>query len=285
MPRAEALERLSESLLRRAARVTPCGRDLGYADRQHGEGRCSRGPHAPQPRRIPAPAIRAPTADAHVIRIDDVGGCSLRRVEHRRWNEPSLTDFASCIRRQRCHARSYVPLTSLVYAAVGLARSGGEAVARYDGPVPIAYERDDSRRVISVKVTAPYAVDDIIDAIDRQAAEDTWAYAMLYDLRAVDVSTDDDAQRLAAHAKVAGKGRIRGPVGTRSLHSPNTSAERIHTRPCSGMWKSCSTRRNWTSGWSATRHGGRSNPRIRSPLPLVLDHFASPVEGTSRWFR
>jgi hypothetical protein len=32
-----------------------------------------------------------------------------------------------------------------------------------------------------VTVTEPYSIDEIISAIDRQAAEDAWAYAMLYD--------------------------------------------------------------------------------------------------------
>jgi hypothetical protein len=82
--------------------------------------------------------------------------------------------------------------------------------------------------VISVKVTEPYAVDDILDAIDRQAAEDTWTYALLYDLRTVDVSADEDAQRLAAHAKVAGQGRLRGPVGIAITPHPE-HFRRAHT--------------------------------------------------------
>src|ERR1700674_4937900 len=67
--------------------------------------------------------------------------------------------------------------------------------------MPIVYERDDARRLITVTLTEPYAVEDIFGAIDRQAAEDTWDYAMLYDLRAVEVSTNADARQLADRVK------------------------------------------------------------------------------------
>jgi hypothetical protein len=80
--------------------------------------------------------------------------------------------------------------------------------------MPIAYERDDQRRLITVTVTEPYSVDDILGVIDRQAAEDTWGYAMLYDLRAVTLaSTEADLQEIANRVKVVGGGRERGPVG------------------------------------------------------------------------
>jgi hypothetical protein len=80
--------------------------------------------------------------------------------------------------------------------------------------VPIDYERDDERRLITVAVIEPYSVDDILGVIDRQAAEDTWWYAILYDLRGlIHVSTDADLQHIADRVKVVGGGRKRGPVG------------------------------------------------------------------------
>jgi hypothetical protein len=80
--------------------------------------------------------------------------------------------------------------------------------------MPIAYQRDDQRRLITVTVTEPCSVDDISSVIDRQAGEDTWAYALLYDLRAMtDASTEADLQQLAERVKVAGGERERGPVG------------------------------------------------------------------------
>ena len=80
--------------------------------------------------------------------------------------------------------------------------------------MPSAYERDDQRRLITVMVTEPYSVDDILNAIDRQAAEDTCGYAVLYDLRAVTVaSTEADLQQIAERVKAVAGGRERGPVG------------------------------------------------------------------------
>jgi hypothetical protein len=80
--------------------------------------------------------------------------------------------------------------------------------------MPITYERDDQRRLITVTVTEPFALDDMLGAIDRQAAEDTWEYAMLTDLRGMTtLSTEADLQQLADRVKAVGGGRARGPVG------------------------------------------------------------------------
>jgi hypothetical protein len=80
--------------------------------------------------------------------------------------------------------------------------------------MPIVYERDDQRRLITVTVTEPYSVDDVLSVIDRQAVEDTWGHAMLYDLRELtDAWTEADLQRMAERVKVLGGGRERGPVG------------------------------------------------------------------------
>ena len=80
--------------------------------------------------------------------------------------------------------------------------------------MPIVYERDDRRRLITVTVTELYSLDDIRGVIDRQAGEDTWWYAMLYDLRAVtDTSAQADLQQIADRVQAVGDGRARGPVG------------------------------------------------------------------------
>jgi hypothetical protein len=78
----------------------------------------------------------------------------------------------------------------------------------------ITYERDDQRQLITVTLVEPYSVDDILTTIDRQAAEDTWGYAMLYDQRAVTfASTEADLQQIANRVKAVAGGRERGPVG------------------------------------------------------------------------
>ena len=80
--------------------------------------------------------------------------------------------------------------------------------------MPIAYQRDDQRRLITVTVTEPCSVDDISSVIDRQAGEGTWEYALFYDLRGMtDASTEAGLQQLAERVKVAGGERERGPVG------------------------------------------------------------------------
>ena len=80
--------------------------------------------------------------------------------------------------------------------------------------MPMTYERDDQRRLITVTMTDPYALDEILSAIDRQMAEDTWTYAVLSDLRDVTVLwADVDLQQIADRVKAVGRGRERGPVG------------------------------------------------------------------------
>jgi hypothetical protein len=80
--------------------------------------------------------------------------------------------------------------------------------------MPVMYERDDERLLITVTVTEPYPVDDILSAIDRQASEGTWEYAILYDQRGLTrVAFETDLQQMADQVMVTGKGRPRGPVG------------------------------------------------------------------------
>src|SRR5580704_16348906 len=87
--------------------------------------------------------------------------------------------------------------------------------------MPIAHVRDDQRRLITVTVTEPYSLGDLLSVIDRQSAEDTWEYAMLYDLRAVTrLSSEADLQQMADRVKVVGAGRERGPVGMAVASEP-----------------------------------------------------------------
>jgi hypothetical protein len=80
--------------------------------------------------------------------------------------------------------------------------------------MPILYVIDDRRRLITVTVTEPYSVDDILSAIDRQASEGQWEYAILYDQRGLThASTETDLEQIAEHVRVTGHGRPRGRVG------------------------------------------------------------------------
>jgi hypothetical protein len=80
--------------------------------------------------------------------------------------------------------------------------------------MPIKYERDDERRLLTVAINDPFSVEDILSAIERQMAEDTWEYAMLYDMRATaHLSTVIQARRITARVQALSGGRARGPVG------------------------------------------------------------------------
>jgi hypothetical protein len=80
--------------------------------------------------------------------------------------------------------------------------------------MPVRYDRDDRRRLITVTVSDPYTVADVIAVIDRQVAEHTWEYALFYDLRGVSAKRDlRQGPMLAAHVESVSAGRRRGPVG------------------------------------------------------------------------
>jgi len=78
-----------------------------------------------------------------------------------------------------------------------------------------AYHRDDGKRLISATMTDPISIEDFVDAIERQAAEDTWSYALLYDLRGATMtssSSDTRLEQFVDRVQVLGAGRTRGPV-------------------------------------------------------------------------
>ena len=52
--------------------------------------------------------------------------------------------------------------------------------------MPSDYRRDDDKRLITVTMTEPFSMADFIGVVERQAAEDTWSYALLYDLRSLE---------------------------------------------------------------------------------------------------
>jgi hypothetical protein len=80
--------------------------------------------------------------------------------------------------------------------------------------MPIEYERDDRRRLITLTVTEPFSFDDLVRQADRQWTEDTWEYAILYDLRATEHgATSVELEQVAEGIRAIGSGRRRGPMG------------------------------------------------------------------------
>jgi hypothetical protein len=80
--------------------------------------------------------------------------------------------------------------------------------------MPIEYQRDDRRRLITVTLTEPYSFDELLNQTDRQWAEHTWEYAILYDSRAIaHIPPASELQQLVARRLVVGGEHPRGPVG------------------------------------------------------------------------
>jgi hypothetical protein len=70
--------------------------------------------------------------------------------------------------------------------------------------VPVQYERDDVRRRVVITVQGAIQTSDMLTAIERQRAEDTWNYGTLFDLR-----------RVAGHPTVA---ELRDLMSQASVH-------------------------------------------------------------------
>ena len=80
--------------------------------------------------------------------------------------------------------------------------------------MPIDYQRDDRRRLITVTLTEPVSFDELLCQTDRQWAEHTWEYAVLYDTRAtVHRFPAGELQQLVNRTQAVGGERPRGPVG------------------------------------------------------------------------
>jgi hypothetical protein len=67
---------------------------------------------------------------------------------------------------------------------------------------PFEYHRDDARRRIRITAREPLQGGDLTSIVDRQAREDTWTFAVLYDLRATHGATlRADAIAVAEHVR------------------------------------------------------------------------------------
>ena len=95
--------------------------------------------------------------------------------------------------------------------------------------MPIAINRDDDQRRITVTVSDPWSVEEIAIAVDRQLAEQVWTYGTLYDLRGSKwVPSEADVLWLVKRGQqqVARHG-ARGPVAV--LLDGNSQADLLRT--------------------------------------------------------
>jgi hypothetical protein len=98
--------------------------------------------------------------------------------------------------------------------------------------MPITYERDDVRRLVTVTMTEPVSFADLLSVVDRQAAENAWEYAVFYDQRGMQtVATPAEFATFADHVRTVGGGRQRGPVGVAVSLRPASVREALaHTK-------------------------------------------------------
>jgi hypothetical protein len=83
-------------------------------------------------------------------------------------------------------------------------------------PARFEYVRDDQRRRIFVVAHEPLLSDDLLAIIDRQLRENTWAYGMLYDVRAIQQDTSKLETRALAEYVRAQVARY-GPRGSLAI--------------------------------------------------------------------
>jgi hypothetical protein len=98
-------------------------------------------------------------------------------------------------------------------------------------PASFVYTRDDARRRIRVTAQRALQREDFRAIVDRQAQEETWRYAMLYDLRLMPWAVPiDDADMLAAqvyrHLVTYGP---RGPVAVVTTSIEVIGAARLYS--------------------------------------------------------
>jgi hypothetical protein len=75
------------------------------------------------------------------------------------------------------------------------------------------YERDDSRRRITIRVTGSFDMADVFGIVDRHRAEKVWGYAMLYDLtNLIEAPDSSEVARASDYVQRYVNERPRGPV-------------------------------------------------------------------------
>jgi hypothetical protein len=78
--------------------------------------------------------------------------------------------------------------------------------------MPLSYRRDDVGRRIRVTATHPITTEEAAKVLYRQAAEETWSYGMLVDLRRTVLAAADSDALLGHAADLADVYGRRGPV-------------------------------------------------------------------------
>jgi hypothetical protein len=96
----------------------------------------------------------------------------------------------------------------------------------------VTYEQDDEAGTIIATVTGPFLLDEIVGVMDRQAAEGTWKYVLLYDEREMTgVPTAADLRTLLRRVKTLVKQHgPRGPVAVLATRVDLYGVARFYSR-------------------------------------------------------
>jgi RecJ-like exonuclease len=99
--------------------------------------------------------------------------------------------------------------------------------------MPITYERDDARTRIDVTLAGTVTVEDLLSIVDRQAAEQTWHYALYYDARRITkdaAGTVDEVRRVLRHVvETSATHGARGPVAIVTDNPADYSIVRMYS--------------------------------------------------------
>jgi hypothetical protein len=86
-------------------------------------------------------------------------------------------------------------------------------------PVPVRYQRDDSRHRAVITITGPFNVSEVRACMEQHRAEGAWSYGVLYDLRHMTSEpTRETLGEFAALTKPRPGEPPRGPVAVVSTN-------------------------------------------------------------------
>jgi hypothetical protein len=97
--------------------------------------------------------------------------------------------------------------------------------------MPVRWDQDDDRRLITLVVTDPHTHEDILACVDRQAAEGLWHYARLVDMRLVGELGWPNQAIVKQRILKAGAGRPAGAVAMIVGNRPDWFREALRRSP------------------------------------------------------
>lgn len=94
--------------------------------------------------------------------------------------------------------------------------------------VPLSYHRDEASRRIRLTAVPPFTSKHAVHALYRQAAETTWQYATLVDLRRAVLDAEGIAELLAHMRELVARHGVRGPIALVAWESASAELLRAY---------------------------------------------------------